>query len=91
MVEVKYCGQIGNQLFQYCLGRIIAERLGFELFATAIPGFPGTFEKVLGANHRNVHTTIYHGQSIDVKCKTRLNGKFVYRDNGHFRTKARAR
>jgi len=66
VVEVKYCGQIGNQLFQYCLGRIIAERLGFELFAPPIPGFPGTFEKVSGANYRKMQTATYRGQTIDM-------------------------
>ena len=31
MVEVQYFGRLGNNLFQYALGRIIAEELGFEL------------------------------------------------------------
>ena len=42
MIEVRYKGRLGNNLFQYCLGRILSEALGFALQANAIPGFPGT-------------------------------------------------
>jgi len=48
MVETHYLDQRGNQLFQYCLGRIIAEQLGLALQAAQIPGFPGTIEAVQG-------------------------------------------
>jgi hypothetical protein len=48
MVETHYLDQRGNRLFQYCLGRIIAEHLGLALQASPIPGFPGTIEPVQG-------------------------------------------
>jgi len=48
LVEIFYLDQRGNQLFQYCLGRILAQRLGFALHAAPIPGFPGTMEVVKG-------------------------------------------
>lgn len=48
LINVLYQDQRGNQLFQYCLGRIIAEHLGFALQAAPIPGFPGTNEVVRG-------------------------------------------
>ena len=47
-VVVDYKGRLGNNLFQYAYGRIMAEEnphLGF-LVAEPIPGFLGTYEKV---------------------------------------------
>ena len=46
MVTVKYLGRLGNNLFQYALGRIIAESLDYPLQASAIDGFDGTFDIV---------------------------------------------
>lgn len=51
MVEVRYKARFGNNLFQYCLGRILAEELGFALQADPIPGFPNTAQRVTGATH----------------------------------------
>ncbi len=48
MVEVQYKARLGNNLFQYCLGRIIAEELGHSLTAPPIPGFPGTKQILTG-------------------------------------------
>jgi hypothetical protein len=48
MVEVKYQGRLGNNLFQYCFGRIVAESLGYRLVAEPIPGFPKTADVVDG-------------------------------------------
>jgi hypothetical protein len=41
-VTVHHRGRLGNQLFEYCFGRILAERMDFALAAKPIPGFPGT-------------------------------------------------
>ncbi len=38
MIEVRYKGRLGNNLFQYCFGRILAESLGFTLKAEYIEG-----------------------------------------------------
>lgn len=35
MIEVRYKGQIGNRMFQYALGRILAEHFGYEFIAAA--------------------------------------------------------
>lgn len=51
MIRVEYIGRMGNQLFQYCFGRILAEQLGYRLQADPIPGFPGTAEEVAGVSH----------------------------------------
>jgi len=51
MVEVKYLSRLGNNLFQYCFGRIITEGLGYKLKADPIPGFPNTNVKVDGCDY----------------------------------------
>lgn len=51
MIEVRYKAQLGNNMFQYCLGRILAEDLGFCLKAEPIPGFPNTAQNVGGTSH----------------------------------------
>jgi hypothetical protein len=48
MVEVRYLGRLGNKLFMYAAGRIIAEEMGYELRADPIEGFDGTKEVVKG-------------------------------------------
>lgn len=48
MIKVIYDGRLGNRLFQYCFGRILAEELGYQLEAEPISGFPGTEERVVG-------------------------------------------
>lgn len=48
MIQVIYKGQLGNRLFQYCFGRILAEELGYKLNANPIDGFPRTAETVSG-------------------------------------------
>jgi hypothetical protein len=52
MIEVRYKDRLGNNLFQYCLGRILAEELGFALQAKPIQGFPNTAEKIEGLSVR---------------------------------------
>jgi hypothetical protein len=51
MVTVWYCGRLGNNFFQYAIGRIIAEKLGFKLNAKGLPGFPNTFKTVAGKSY----------------------------------------
>jgi len=48
MVEVRYRGSFGDNLFQYCFGRLLAERWGYELSALPLPHFPATAEPVTG-------------------------------------------
>jgi hypothetical protein len=47
MVVVNYIGRLGNNLFQYALGRYIAEEMDYALVANPLP-FPPTFERVSG-------------------------------------------
>jgi len=76
MVEVKYSSQMGNHLFQYCFGRIIAERLGYKLKAGPIPGFSNTAKKVNGHDYFSYPADLLLGhiekkikrQEIDLKA-----------------------
>lgn len=66
MVEVIYDGGLGNYLFQYCFGRLLAERLAYKLVASPIPGFPGTRELVPGADHSDKEPLVLRGQKPDL-------------------------
>ena len=48
MIKVAYSCRLGNQLYQYAAGRLLARRLGLRLDAEAIPGFPRTRDIVFG-------------------------------------------
>ncbi len=61
MIQVIYSGRLGNQLFQYCFGRILAEELGYKLSAEPIEGFPGTFEAVPGQEFSSESPIIFSG------------------------------
>ena len=65
MVEVRYFDQRSNQLFQYCLARIIAERLGLELHASPIQGFKVTSEIVPGCSIQHPQQLL-EGHRIDL-------------------------
>jgi hypothetical protein len=49
VIETIYNGRFGNQIFQYCLSRIIAEELGYAMTAT-LPGFANA-GAIDGATH----------------------------------------
>lgn len=66
MVEVKYIGGLGNRMFQYCLGRIIAETLGFKLKAEPLPGFSGTRQLVDGNDFSDAPVQQLGGNQIDL-------------------------
>ena len=67
MVEVKYIGRLGNNLFQYCLGRIIAEGLGYKLKVDPIPGFPNTNKPVEGLDYSSYASQILTNTSSKFK------------------------
>ena len=48
MVRVNFLGRLGNNMFQYCFGRILATELGYKLVSPLIDGFAGTQENVEG-------------------------------------------
>ena len=48
MIRVILHAGLGNRMFQYAVGRRIAEDLGYEFRCPPIPGFPGTYDVVSG-------------------------------------------
>lgn len=67
MVEVRYKARLGNNLFQYCLGRIIAERLGWALSAPPLDGFPHTRQPIAGSRY-TTPVQVLSGQRIDLEA-----------------------
>jgi hypothetical protein len=64
MIEVRYKGRLGNNLFQYALGRILAQELRFALTAPGIPHFVRTLDEVSGQSYSSP-VEILGGQQID--------------------------
>jgi hypothetical protein len=52
MVHVKYKGNLGNKMFQYALGRYLAEEMGYQLLAEPLP-FTRTNERVSGRSNQS--------------------------------------
>jgi hypothetical protein len=48
MIAVNYGCRLGNHLFQYVAGRLLAEKLGLALRAEPLAGFPRTHDEVPG-------------------------------------------
>ena len=48
LISIIYNGRLGNNLFQYCYGRIIANKLGIKLKADKINGFEHTGDNISG-------------------------------------------
>jgi hypothetical protein len=83
MLKVNYEGHLGNNLFQYCFSRIIAEKLGYELVVDAIPGFRRTRDQVAG--HRYVtEPIILRGQRPNLDFVDGQDPKRTIIANGYF-------
>lgn len=48
MIEVNLKWGLGNKMFQYAFGRILAEQKGYSLRCDGIPEFPNTSDKIRG-------------------------------------------
>jgi hypothetical protein len=57
MIKVRSWGRLGNNLFQYALGRFLAEEMGYELSAAPLP-FPATHPRVSGQSFREPRQVI---------------------------------
>lgn len=84
MVEVIYDGGLGNYLFQYCFGRILAERLGYKLIAPPIPGFPRTLDSVDGRDYSAERILTLRGQKPDLSLLDHAAAAFHIRLTGYF-------
>ncbi len=84
MVEVIYDGGLGNWLFQYCFGRILAETLGYKLVAKPIPVFPGTYDLVDGHDFSLEKMLILRGQKPDLTFIKNVDSKYHLLLTGYF-------
>ena len=66
MIEVHYKGKIGNFLFQYCFGRLLAQQLGYALLAEPLPGFPGTQKHIDGQSYPDGEILVLTGHVVDL-------------------------
>lgn len=86
MIKVSYHGRLGNQMFQYALGRILAEELGFQLEAEPLP-FSATHTSVEG----KVYTEegyYFDGHKLDFEYLLSEQPQKRIILNGHFQRSA---
>jgi len=83
MIIVQWNGRLGNQLFEYAIGRILAEELGYELISDPLPGFIGTYEAVPGRRIVNP-LYVFQGNILDLNFIRNNKGSLGYGINGWF-------
>ena len=66
IVEVLYLGRLGNRLTQYCMGRIVATALGFDLWSETIPGFPNVQGFATDASPQSSRFQVIGGHRFDL-------------------------
>jgi len=71
MVKVSYLGGLGNNLWQYTAGRILAEKLGAAFDAPPIPDIPNLETKINGKRYWLRRKTI-QGHFIPDDCAGKL-------------------
>ena len=76
MIDIKYQGGLGNVMFQYCFGKILAIELGYKLNAKPIFGFPQTQIPVNGVSYNN-DSVILSGHNVDIPALIGNNLKMV--------------
>lgn len=87
MIEVEYRDRLGNNLFQYCFGRLLAEQLGFALTAPPIPGFPSTSTDLPGSRYDGPEVVVTdENLELDALLRDRSARKIIVR--GYFQRAA---
>lgn len=82
MITVYWQGRLGNRLFEYAIGRILAEELGYKLNADSLEGFSATQDRVLG---KEIYSQIsFTGQELDLAFIIRNQDRFGYILSGWF-------
>jgi hypothetical protein len=82
MVTVYWQGRLGNQLFEYAIGRILAEELGYKLSCQPLNGFSATTDNVPG---KEIHPQIsFTGQDLDLVFITTHQDRLGYILSGWF-------
>ena len=87
MITIDYFGRTGNQIFQWCFGRLFAEKNGLgiitkppEFFYNVKPALPGKMnmdigEEIVDDTHRRSHTDDYLVNGYEDR-NVRLHGYF---------------
>lgn len=81
----RYLGRLGNQLFQFCLGKILSKELGIPFITPPIKGFPETYLHQNEKTPRNGKSRELKGHVIkfnnilskNTRRNIRLNGFFI--------------
>lgn len=77
MIRVVYNGRLGNNMFQYALGRIIAEMKGYTLIAEPLPMFKTTSQHVEGTYNDTNILYVTNKNYIDFELIRQHNGGIV--------------
>ena len=84
-VKTQYPGRLGNKLFQYCFGRIIADALQFNFDAEHVPGFShATSLRRLCLPSIGLKEEVLNGHKVDVEKVVANRKKRIIRLLGHF-------
>ena len=67
VVIVNFNGRLGNNIFQYCFGRILATELGYKLASPSIEGFVGTQGNIEGKS-LDTHPLNLDGHVVDLRA-----------------------
>jgi len=82
MIKVHWHGRLGNQLFEYAIGRVLAEELLYSLKCGPIDGFPATRDVVFGNDINS--EIVFTGQELDIPFMLKNKNKFGYVLSGWF-------
>lgn len=85
MLKTHYMARLGNQMFNYALGRIIAEQKGYELVIAPCkecgdqisPLFPNTKLPISGLSKNDNELYVGDAQAIDIENILNHDGKIV--------------
>ena len=77
MIQVKKLGTLGNNMWQYAVARVIAEKYNLKLNCYSIPGFPNT-EQVVDGNKYYYPVVRIEGHTFDInflaKSRVKMEG-----------------
>ena len=84
LVDVNYVGRLGNNIFQYCFGRILSSELGCEIKVDDLKDFPNARAIFPSGKSSYLIEEILEGHQVDLNSilsnkedrKITLNGYF---------------
>ncbi len=74
VIRLPYHGRLGNNLFQYCFGRVLSEELQCGLLASPIDGFAH-----IKSTHMTLESNVYE-RKISIK-QEKMQGKLLVKEN----------